>query len=240
MGQLLAREAAARAVFVGGTSRGGDAGDGSAWFPDIAALAQAADVVVDFTHASTVAGHAAALQNAGTPWVLGTTGYGEADAEAILAASRTIPVIAAPNFSAGVILLLATAERLAAALPAPAYDAEILEMHHRQKVDAPSGTALALGRAVAAGRGQALEDVMVTVRSGHTGPRGEQEIGFATLRGGQIAGSHTLMFTAADEQLAITHHAFDRAVFATGAIRAALWLVGKPPGLYSMRDVLGL
>ena len=116
------------------------------------------------------------------------------DAAAIAAAAQHIPIIAAPNFCPGVNLLLLLSERLGAALPAARYDAEILEMHHRQKVDAPSGTALALGRAVAAGRGVVLEDVMVTSRSGHTGPRGENEIGFATLRGGQITGSHTRAF----------------------------------------------
>ncbi len=129
---------------------------------------------------------------------------------------------------------------MGAALPGGRYDAEILEMHHRQKVDAPSGTALALGRAVAAGRGVALEDVMVTSRSGHTGPRGEHEIGFATLRGGQIVGSHTVLFTAGDEQISLTHHALDRRVFASGAVRAALWLSGQKPGLYTMRDFLGV
>ena len=208
-------------------------------YGDITALAGASDIVIDFTHASTVAAHAAAFAAARTPWVLGTTGYSAQDAAAIAAAAQSIPVIAAPNFCTGVNLLLLLSERLGAALPAPRYDAEILEMHHRQKVDAPSGTALALGRAVAAGRGVALEDVMVTSRSGHTGPRGENEIGFATLRGGQIVGSHTVLFTAGDEQITLTHHAFDRRVFASGAVRAALWLRHQPPGLYTMRDLLG-
>lgn len=240
MGRLLAEEAASAAILAGGTSRSGQAPEGATLFPGIPALAAESDVVIDFTHASTVAAHAAALAAAKTPWVLGTTGYSAIEAAAITAAAKIIPVIAAPNFCTGVNLLLLLAERLGAALPATRYDAEILEMHHRQKVDAPSGTALGLGRAVAAGRGVKLEDVMVSGRNGHTGPRQDGEIGFATLRGGQIIGSHSVFFTAGDEQIALTHHAFDRRVFATGAIRAALWLQGQPPGLYTMRDMLGL
>ncbi|HQT46159.1 MAG: 4-hydroxy-tetrahydrodipicolinate reductase [Acidocella sp. 20-63-7] len=240
MGRLLAEEAEAAGTLVGGIDRTGSGPEGVTLFDDISALGALSDVVVDFTHASTVAGHAAALAAAGTPWVLGTTGYSAEDGAAIVRAATVIPIIAAPNYCTGVNLLLLLAEKLGAALPAGQYDAEILEMHHRQKVDAPSGTALGLGRAVAAGRGVQLEDVMVTSRSGHTGARGEQEIGFATLRGGQIVGSHTVMFTAGDEQIALTHHAFDRRVFASGAVRAALWLQAQKPGLYTMRDVLGL
>jgi 4-hydroxy-tetrahydrodipicolinate reductase len=239
MGRLLAEEAAAAATLSGGTSRSGQASATVPLFADVTVLAQNSDIVIDFTHASTVAPHAAALAAAKTPWVLGTTGYDAQAAAAIQAAAQSIPIIAAPNFCTGVNLLLLLSERLGAALPAPRYDAEILEMHHRQKVDAPSGTALALGRAVASGRKVNLEDVMVTSRSGHTGSRGDNEIGFATLRGGQIVGSHTVLFTAGDEQISLTHHAFDRRVFASGAVRAALWLRHQPPGLYTMRDFLG-
>ncbi|MDE1907407.1 MAG: 4-hydroxy-tetrahydrodipicolinate reductase, partial [Rhodospirillales bacterium] len=149
-------------------------------------------------------------------------------------------IIAAPNFCTGVNLLLLLAEKLGHALPAAQYDAEIVEMHHRQKVDAPSGTALAIGRAVAAGRGVELADVIVSGRDGNAGPRKDGEIGFATLRCGQIVGSHTLMFTAGDEQISLTHHAFDRRVFASGAVRAALWLHAQPAGLYGMKDFLKL
>jgi 4-hydroxy-tetrahydrodipicolinate reductase len=232
---LAAAVPAAGAVLAGGIGRPGR-GD----FADIAALAAASDVVIDFTHAGTVADHAAALAAAKTAWVLGTTGLTAADQAALKAAAAAIPIVAAANFSSGVNVLLALAERLGAVLPADAFDAEIVEMHHRQKVDAPSGTALALGRAVAAGRGVALDDVMVSGRHGQTGARQTGEIGFATLRGGQIVGSHNLTFTAAGEQIGLTHHAFDRGVFATGAVRAALWLRNRPPGLYGMRDVLGL
>lgn len=237
---LAAEVAAAGAALAGGVCRPGEDAGGAQVFPDIAGLAAASGLVIDFTHASTVQPHAAALAEAGTAWVLGTTGLSAADEEAVARAAKRIPVLAAPNFSPGVNLMFALAERMAAALPAVAYDAEILEMHHRQKVDAPSGTALGLGRAVAAGREVKLEDVMVSGRHGHTGARKDGEIGFATLRGGQIVGSHTVMFTAANEQIALTHHAFDRRNFAAGAVRGALWLQGRPAGLYSMKDVLGL
>jgi 4-hydroxy-tetrahydrodipicolinate reductase len=237
MGHCLTAEIlSVGATLAGGTARVA----GEADFADITALAAACDVVIDFTHASTVAANAAALAAAETAWVLGTTGYGPEDEAAIAAAAARIPVVAAANFSAGVTLVLALAERLAAALPAATYDAEIIEMHHRQKVDAPSGTALAIARAVAAGRGVALEDVMAIGRHGQTGTRRDGEIGIASLRGGQIVGSHNLTFTAATEQIGLTHHAFDRRVFAAGAVRAALWVRGRAAGLYNMKDVLGL
>ncbi len=241
MGQMLKQEvAAAGATLVGGVCRPGEDAKGARLFEDIAALAAASDLVIDFTHASTVRPHAAALAAAGTAWVLGTTGLDDEDEAAIDAAAARIPALAAPNFSPGVILMFALAERMAAALPAAAYDAEILEAHHRQKVDAPSGTAIGLGAAIAAGRGVALADVMVSGRHGHTGQRKDGEIGFASLRGGQIVGSHTVSFIAANEQISLTHDAFDRRSFATGAVRGALWLSGRPAGRYSMRDVLGI
>jgi 4-hydroxy-tetrahydrodipicolinate reductase len=180
------------------------------------------------------------LAEAGCAWVLGTTGLSEADQEAVREAARRIPVVQAANFSPGVTLLLALAERLGAALPADTYDAEILEMHHRQKTDAPSGTALALGEAVARGRDVSLEAFAVRARDGDTGPRPPGAIGFASLRGGQVVGEHTLLFAAGDEQIALTHRAFDRGVFARGAVRAAMWVHGRQPGLYGMQDVLGM
>jgi 4-hydroxy-tetrahydrodipicolinate reductase len=149
-------------------------------------------------------------------------------------------VVYAANFSAGVNLVLALAERMGATLPAEQYDAEIVEMHHRQKVDAPSGTAIGMGRAVAKGRGVALNDVIESGRNGHTGARKTGAIGFAALRGGQVVGEHTLLFASGTEHIALTHRAFDRRVYATGAVRAALWLSGRKPGLYSMMDVLGM
>jgi 4-hydroxy-tetrahydrodipicolinate reductase len=240
-GRVLAEEVvAAGADLVGGIDRPEAEVQGVALLRDIAALALAAEVVVDFTHASTVVGHAAALAAAGTGWVLGTTGLSPADEAAVAEAATRIPVVHSPNYSPGVNLVLALAERMAAALPADGYDAEIVEMHHRQKVDAPSGTALGLGRAVARGRGVDLDAVKASGRDGHTGARKPGEIGFATLRGGQVVGEHTLLFASATEHISITHRAFDRRAFATGAIRAALWVAGRPPGLYTMTDVLGM
>jgi 4-hydroxy-tetrahydrodipicolinate reductase len=231
MGRLLAEEVeAAGAVLAGGIGRGGD----------IAGLAARAEIVIDFSHASATGAHARALASASAGWVLGTSGLAAADEAEIAAAASRIAVVYAANFSPGVTLMLALAERMAATLPAADYDAEILEMHHRQKVDAPSGTAIGLGRAVAAGRGVALEAVMRSARHGEVGPRKEGEIGFASLRGGQVVGEHSLLFAGADEHIALTHRAFDRRIYARWAVRAAFWLAGRKPGLYSMRDVIGI
>jgi 4-hydroxy-tetrahydrodipicolinate reductase len=241
IGRLLAEEVlAAGAELSGGI--GLDAPDNPAFtlFPDIAALAVASDAVLDFTHASTAQIHAAAMGASGKAWILGTSGLSAADEAAVEAAARSIPVVYASNFSAGVNLVLALAERMAAALPADSYDAEIVEMHHRQKVDAPSGTAIGIGRAVAKGRGVALDDVIESGRHGHTGARKTGAIGFAALRGGQVVGEHSLIFAAGTEQIILTHRAFDRRTFAAGAVRAALWAVSRPAHLYSMMDVLGM
>ena len=244
MGLLLASEITAGGhVFAGGTLRPGSdraPPPDIAVLPDLAALAAQSDVVIDFTNAATVQTHAAALMQAGVAWVLGTSGLSAADEAAVEQAATRIPVVYAANFAPGVNLVLALAEQLAAALPANSYDAEIVEMHHRQKVDAPSGTAIGLGRAVARGRGVRLEDVMVSGRDGQTGPRPPGAIGFAALRGGQVVGEHTLLFAAGSEHIALTHRAFDRRVFANGAVRAAGWVAGRDPGLYSMQDVLGI
>lgn len=241
MGRLLIDEArTAGHSIAGGLIRPGDQPEpGLLILPDLATLAACSDVVIDFTVAETAQTHAATLAASGTAaWVLGTTGLSAADESAVAAAARRIPVVYAANFSPGVTLLLELARRMGAALPAAAYDAEIIEMHHRQKVDAPSGTAVALGRAVADGRGVDLADVMDSGRDGHTGPRQTGQIGFAALRGGQVVGEHTLIFAGTSEQVILSHRAFDRRVFASGAIRAAGWLHGKAPGLYSMADVI--
>ena len=243
MGRLLAEEVRKVAELSGGTERpeAADAAPaGVRLFPDIAGLAAVSEVVLDFTHASAVAGHAQSMADAGVAWVLGTTGLSAGDEGAVAAAAQRIAVVQAPNFAPGVNLMLALAERMAAALPADGYDVEIVEMHHRQKVDAPSGTAIGLGRAVAQARGVDLAAVMESGRHGHTGARKPGAIGFAALRGGQVVGEHTLIFAAADEQIALTHRAFDRRAFAVGALRAALWTAGRAPGLYSMMDVLGM
>jgi 4-hydroxy-tetrahydrodipicolinate reductase len=232
MGLLLAEEVAASGfTLTGGTSR---------THPDLAPIAHAADVVIDFTGAALVAPHAAILADAGTAWVLGTSGLSATDDAILAEAAQRIPIVYAANFSPGVNLVLALAERMAAALPPDTYDAEIVEMHHRQKVDAPSGTAMGLGRAVAAGRGVALADVIESGRDGHTGPRKPGAIGFAALRGGQVVGEHTLLFAAADEHIALTHRSFNRRAYAKGALIAARWAAGRAPGLYDMMDVLGM
>jgi 4-hydroxy-tetrahydrodipicolinate reductase len=244
MGQLLAEEVpVAGAVVSGGIRRaasGNAAPAGVALQPDLAALAEVSDVVIDFTHASTAQASSAIMAKSGKAWVLGSSGLSAADEAAVETAARTIPIVYASNFSAGVNLVLALCERMGATLPAESYDAEIMEMHHRQKVDAPSGTAVGMGRAVAKGRGRKLEDVMVSGRHGHSGAREIGAIGFAALRGGQVVGEHTLIFASATEHIALTHRAFDRRVYATGAVRAALWVIGQKPGLYSMMDVLGM
>jgi 4-hydroxy-tetrahydrodipicolinate reductase len=246
MGRLLAEEtAAAGATLAGGTLRPGTpAGRAPAGTPilaDFAALCAAADVVIDFTHAEAARAHAEAAAAARKPLILGTSGLSAADEAALAVAARDTAIVYAANFAPGVNLFLAIAERMAAALPAEHYDAEIVEMHHRQKVDAPSGTAVALGRAVAAGRGTTLEAAgRESGRDGHCGPRGTGTIGFAALRGGQVVGEHTLIFAAASEHISLTHRSFDRRVYATGAVRAALWAQGRAPGLYGMKDVLGM
>ncbi|MEN0074887.1 MAG: 4-hydroxy-tetrahydrodipicolinate reductase [Paracraurococcus sp.] len=244
MGRLLAEETlAAGASLAGGTRRRADetATLPAPLLPDIGALCAASDVVIDFTHASAAAGHVAAAAAAGTPLVLGTSGLSAAEEAAVAEAAARVPIVYAANFAPGVNLVLALAERMAAALPAEQYDAEILEMHHRQKVDAPSGTAVALGRAVARGRGTTLEAAGTeSGRDGHTGARGTGSIGFAALRGGQVVGEHTLLFASGSEHIALTHRSFDRRVYATGAVRAALWLQGRAAGLYDMKHVLGM
>ncbi len=204
----------------------------------MAELAAASDVVIDFTHADAMLDHARALQDGSAAWVLGTTGLGAEAEAAVRAAARSVPIVRAANFAPGMALVLAAAAMLARALPGEAYDAEILEMHHRAKRDAPSGPALALAEAVAAGRGAPLQPI--PPRAGQTGPRPQGGIGFAALRGGQIVGEHTLLFAGEDEHISLTHKAVDRRVFARGAVRAALWVHGRAPGLYGMADVLGL
>ncbi len=242
MGRLVA-DAVAQAgeTLAGGVARSGilprdGSAAGARLFDSAAALAEQCDAVVDFTHPAAVAEHARAVSLSGTAWVLGTTGLSAEDAAAVRHAAERVAVVQAANFSPGVNLVLALAERLARALPGDEYDAEILEMHHRHKVDAPSGTALALGQAVSAGRGAATFST-----SQGAGPRATGAIGFASLRGGQVVGEHTVLFAGDGEHIALSHKALDRSVFARGAVRAALWAgAGRQSGLYSMMDVLGM
>ncbi len=206
---------------------------------DAAALFKAAEAVIEFTTPAASAAHAEEAARQKKPLVIGTTGLEAGQMATIEEAANAIPVVLAANMSLGVTLLLDLVRQVAARLGAE-YDIEVLEMHHRHKVDAPSGTALALGRAAAEARGIALERHSQRVRDGITGPRRAGDIGFATLRGGDVAGDHSVIFAAEGERLELSHRASSRRVFARGAVRAACWAVGKPPGLYGMRDVLGL
>jgi 4-hydroxy-tetrahydrodipicolinate reductase len=172
--------------------------------------------------------------------VIGSTGFDAAQLAAIAEASKRVAILRAANFSLGVNMLLGLVEQAARALGPEAYDIEIFEAHHRRKVDAPSGTALMLGEAAARGRGVALETVAKRARDGIAGPRDAGEIGFSVLRGGGIVGEHAVSFAAEDEILTLSHSARDRSLFARGALAAARWLAGRPPGEYDMRDVLGL
>lgn len=206
---------------------------------DPAALFVTADVVVDFTAPTAAATHARLAAKTGTALVIGTTGLEKKHLDALKKAAKKAVIVQAANMSAAVNLLLGLTEQAAAALGAD-YDIEIVEMHHRMKVDAPSGTALALGQAAAAGRKVKLENVAQKVRDGITGPRRVGDIGFAALRGGDVAGEHRVIFAGLGERLELGHVATTRAVFARGAIRACLWTKGRKPGFYSMRDVLGM
>lgn len=201
--------------------------------------ALAGDVAIDFTLPAATLAHAARAAALKTPLVVGTTGL-SAEQEAELAEhARSTAIVYAPNMSLGVNLLLALIERVSASLD-DGWDIEIVEMHHNRKVDAPSGTAIGLGRAAAKGRGRAFDDVAVLSREGHTGPREKGQIGFATLRGGDVIGEHTVIFAGAGERVEIGHRASGREVFAAGAVRAARWVAGRPAGLYTMRDVLAI
>ncbi|TMJ55877.1 MAG: 4-hydroxy-tetrahydrodipicolinate reductase [Alphaproteobacteria bacterium] len=179
------------------------------------------------------------VRQVGRPIVIGTTGLTGEQEKAIHGAAERIPVVWAANTSLGINLLFGLVEQVAARL-GPEWDIEIMEMHHRGKVDAPSGTALALGRTAAAARGDAFEEVAQRGRDGITGPRKSGAIGFAALRGGDNIGEHHVMFAGVGERLELVHRATNRAIYAKGAVRAARWLIGRPPGLYGMKEVLGL
>lgn len=202
-------------------------------------LFEEADAIVDFTAPAASVAHARRAAATGTALVIGTTGLSEEDLTEIRREADTAAIVQAANMSLGVNLVLGLVEQAASRL-SPDFDIEVLEMHHRDKADAPSGTALALGAAAARGRGVELGDVAQKVRDGITGARRSGDIGFATLRGGDVAGEHSVIFAAPGERIELTHKAGNREIFARGAIKAALWAAGQPPGLYSMRDVLGL
>ena len=199
-----------------------------------------ADGVIDFSAPAASVEYAGYAAQARIVHVIGTTGCSTDDDAAILAAARHATIVKSGNMSLGVNLLAALVEQAARALPASDFDIEVLEMHHRHKVDAPSGTALLLGEAAAKGRDVALAEHSVRVRDGHTGARVPGTIGFATLRGGSVVGDHSVILAGTGERITLSHQAEDRAIFARGAVQAALWARDKKPGLYSMRDVLGL
>ncbi|MCV0384202.1 MAG: 4-hydroxy-tetrahydrodipicolinate reductase [Erythrobacter sp.] len=213
----------------GGADRGGDA----------ARLADTSDVLIDFSSPQALSITLHAAIGAGVPVVIGTTGLTEDNHRAIDEAARAVPILQTGNTSLGVTLLAHSVEEAAKRL-GPDWDIEIVEMHHRMKVDAPSGTALLLGEAAARGRGIDLADNAESGRDGHTGERGRGVIGFAALRGGTVAGEHSVILAGEEERITLSHHAENRAIFARGALRAAEWLIGRPPGRYAMDDVLDL
>ena len=195
--------------------------------------------VIDFTCPTATVAHAALCAQARVVHIVGTTGMTDEDMDKLRAAARHAPIVQAGNMSLGVNLLVQLTKKVAAALDAD-FDIEVIEAHHRHKVDAPSGTALMLGEAAAEGRGVLLKDVRNSGRDGITGARNRGDIGFTAIRGGDIIGEHDVLFAADGEQIVLRHAATDRVVFARGALKAALWGQSKGPGLYSMLHVLGL
>lgn len=235
LADLLAREPEG-VVFVGGFGRDGATGDG---LIDRWTAIETADVVLDFTTGAAAVELAELCAARGGPaLVIGATGFEPDEVARIDAAARRIPIVRSGNFSIGVNLLTDLVARAARMLLPEAWDVEVLEMHHRRKVDAPSGTALMLGEAAAAGRSVDLASVERRGRDGITGERPVGEIGFAVLRGGGVIGEHDVVFAAADEVVTLSHSAVDRRMFARGALAAARWVAGREPGAYDMRDVL--
>lgn len=206
---------------------------------DIESALEGADVLVDFTRPEASMIYLEACQRHHVSMVIGTTGFSDAQKLAIKDASRNISIVFAPNMSVGVTLLINLVEQAAKVLN-QGYDIEIVEMHHRHKVDAPSGTALRLGEAAALGLGQDLKDCAIYAREGVTGEREAGKIGFATLRGGDVVGDHTVVLAGIGERVELTHKASSRATFALGALRAAKFLADKESGLFDMQDVLSL
>lgn len=234
MGQALVQAiAAAGHELSGGVERG----------EDVQRLADTSDALVDFSAPGALKDNLHAAIGAGIPILLGTTGLDASHHEAIDNAARVVPVLQTGNTSLGVTLLAHLVQEAAARL-GPDWDIEILEMHHRMKVDAPSGTALLLGEAAASGRGIELAEHTESGRGhvfgGHTGARAPGAIGFASLRGGTVAGEHAVIFAGEQERITLTHLAENRMIFATGAVKGAEWLIGRADGRYTMRDVLGI
>lgn len=206
---------------------------------DLRAGLAGCDVLIDFTRPEGTLAHLAACRELGVRMVIGTTGFTPEQKAAIAAAAQQVGIVFAPNMSVGVNVVLKLLE-VAAARLSDGYDVEVVEAHHRHKVDAPSGTALAMGEAVARASGRDLKTHGVFAREGHTGERKPGTIGFATVRGGDIVGDHTVLFCGTGERIEITHRSNSRANYAEGSVRAARFLAGRGPGLYGMDDVLGL
>jgi 4-hydroxy-tetrahydrodipicolinate reductase len=200
------------------------------------ALVARGDIVIDFTRPEFTVALAGMI--AGKALVSGTTGFTPAQKETLVGAARNAKILWSSNMSVGVNLLMKLVEDAARALDSAHYDIEIVEAHHKHKVDAPSGTALSLGEAAARGRGVDLHDVWVRGRDGISAERRAGDIGFAAIRGGDIVGSHDVLFAGAGEQITLSHHATDRKIFALGALKAAEWIAGKPNGFYTMKDVI--
>ncbi|HEX8590498.1 MULTISPECIES: 4-hydroxy-tetrahydrodipicolinate reductase [Pseudomonas] len=206
---------------------------------DLAKVADEFDVLIDFTHPSVTLKNLAFCRKAGKAMIIGTTGFSVEEKQRLAEAGKDIPIVFAANFSVGVNLCLKLLDTAARVL-GDDVDIEIMEAHHRHKVDAPSGTAIRMGEVVAQALGRDLNEVAVYGREGQTGARDRKTIGFATVRAGDVVGDHTVLFAADGERVEITHKASSRMTFAKGAVRAALWLDGKAPGLYDMQDVLDL
>jgi len=221
-----------------GSALGGAAG-GPVVSDDPVAALSAAGVVIDFTVPAATVALAGVAARSGCAMVIGTTGFSDADLAALERAAGAVPIMRAGNMSLGVNLMVALTRRVAAAL-GPDYDIEVVEAHHRMKIDAPSGTALMLGQAAADGRGVALDAAAIRGRDGITGARPEGGIGFAVIRGGDVVGEHDVVFAGPGERLVLRHLASDRALFARGALTAATWVAGRAAGEYDMMDVLGL
>jgi len=206
---------------------------------DLEAVTDQFDVLIDFTHPETSMRYIEICRQAGKKVVIGTTGYTDIQKAAIAEAAKETPIVLAPNFSVGVNLSLKLLE-MTAKVMGEYTDIEVIEAHHRHKVDAPSGTALRMGEVVASALGRDLKECAIYGREGQTGARDRKTIGFSTIRAGDIVGEHTVMFADEGERVEITHKATSRMTFANGAVRAAIWLEDKQPGLYDMQDVLGL
>lgn len=253
MGQMLieAVRASGDCALAGALDRadspalGQDAGTFAGWTSgvpvtaDLAAGLQNAQVLIDFTRPEATLAHLAACRAKGAALVIGTTGFSDAQKAEIAAAAKDIAIVMAPNMSVGVNVTFKLLEMAAKAL-STGYDIEVIEAHHRHKVDAPSGTALKMGEVLAEALGRDLEDCAVYERHGHTGERDPSTIGFATIRGGDIVGDHTVLFAGTGERIEISHKAGSRAGYAQGSLRAVRFLAGKPAGLYDMFDVLNL